>query len=81
MGLCDGFMYVMLDWMYLQIKAIYNKTINKINVFDVSLFVWIPKCGFIFHNFNNCGNYIIYILLLKYGTKCYTNSEFPIVSS
>ncbi len=37
MGVCDGFMYVMLYWMYLQTKAIYNKTIDKINVYDVSL--------------------------------------------
>ncbi len=33
MGLC----YVMLYWMYLQTKAIYNKTIDKINVCAVNL--------------------------------------------
>ncbi len=37
MGLCDGFMYVMLYGMYLKTKAIYNKTIDKINVYDVIL--------------------------------------------
>ncbi len=37
MGLCDGFMYVILYSMYLQTTAIYNKTIDKINIYDVSL--------------------------------------------